>query len=229
MIVATLTSDAAGADYPQTPARVNIGVWCSQCHGNSSVPSGTRVSDDLDTYVATVSTLEIINYNPAKQYTYDDMSDSASSVCVIPVVNNQKLKAGAIAGIVIGALAGALIIVGGIVYGFRCRNVEREDPGMAEVVQVSGGRTNGPAIADDSTISPTNEQAPVLLYPEHGEISEEIPESQARTRFGQPCQKERIVDLEETLPGGRLGQPLESLVGGRLGSSLKRFSNKNGN
>jgi hypothetical protein len=80
---------------------------------------GAAINDNLNDCVATVGTLEVINYNPAIEYTYSDMSGSSSSVVIH---QGSKLTRGGIAGIVVAAVGALVIIVGALVYWLRRRS-----------------------------------------------------------------------------------------------------------
>jgi hypothetical protein len=199
---------------------VSIGIWYQGFydHGEFPVKVGTPVTDDLDTYVATVSSLEIINYNPATQYAYTNMSGSASSVVII--IHESKFTISKIAGIVVGGLAGIVIIVGTLVYWLRSRKTNRIafDSAGDGFQPLNAKSTKDQEIVDFSTTR--NPTVTTLHYAE----DIELPELNLAIPFGEETRPGgRLgpsLDLE-TRPGGRLGSSSETRLGGRLGTSLE--------
>jgi len=210
--VAVLTNDNDTAAFPQTPGRVTIGIWCPACYSANPGLVGIPVNADFDTYVATVGTLEVINYNPATLYTYSDMSGLSSSV-VIHHESTSKLTRGQLAGIVVAALGVMVIIVGALVYWLRCtKNTKgaRDPRGSGE------NCIEPPEIVDDK-VSTTADiaGAPRLRYPEGPELDLLEPGSLGRPPDVPPGG--RLGSPPEVQPGGRLGQLSEVRTGGRLG------------
>lgn len=72
-----------GANYPQTPMRVKLGIWAG---GDPSNPEGTiqwaggETNYDDGPFTAYIKSVSITNYNPAKSYTYGDLTGSAESI-----------------------------------------------------------------------------------------------------------------------------------------------------
>ena len=223
MTVATLTNATAGAGYPQSPARVSIGIWCPGCNGEYSAAYGAPVTNDLDDYFVTLSALEVINYNPTSQYTFADMSGTASSV-VISNASTSKLTSGAIVGIGVGALAAIVIIVGALIYWLRVRKTKRValDPG--ETLEIPGARTNYPEIVVDKNFSTTEEPIVTIRYPENEELHGLNREIEPGAQLGQPLRnrsEERLDQPSESEMQECIGEELR--LGGRLGTSLRTF------
>lgn len=175
--LATVTRAAAGAQYPQIPARVSIGIWCPGCSGSSQV--GARITENLDTYVATLSLLEITNYNPAIQYRYRDMSGTESSVVIDhKSTSSSKITGGVIAGIVVGAVVCILIVIGLVVYCLRRRN---KDIKPVQHDDFSAPRTN---YMEVNTPSKPDTDIPMSLrYPEE-RYALHTPDARAGGRLG---------------------------------------------
>jgi hypothetical protein len=190
--VAVLTNDTAGPGFPQTPSRVTIGVWCPACYSATPGLVGIPVNNNFDDYAATVGTLEVINYNPATEYTYSDMSGSSSSVVIH---QGSKLTRGEIAGIVVAGFGALVIIAGALFYWFRRR----------------GGGTQHdpePEIVADKTSD--------VRYPENLErLEREVEPATPGRRSEAPAGGRLGPDLE-IRAGGRLGLPSEDRPGGRL-------------
>ena len=180
----------AGPSFPQTPGRVTIGIWCPACYSATPGLVGIPVNNNFDDYVATVGTLEVINYNPAAEYTYSDMSGSSSSVVIH---HGSKLTPGEIAGIVVAGVGALVIIVGALVYWFRRRSA-RESQHDPE-----------PEIVADKTD---------VRYPER--LEREVEPTPGRR--SEPPAGGRLGPDLEVRPGGRLGLPSEDRPGGRLGT-----------
>lgn len=77
-------ADANGGDnYPQTPMRVKLGIWAG---GDSSNSEGTiewaggETNYDDGPFTAYIQSVSITNYNPAKSYTYGDLTGSYDSI-----------------------------------------------------------------------------------------------------------------------------------------------------
>lgn len=71
-----------GANYPQTPMRVKLGLWAG---GDSPNPgtvawAGGRPNYAAGPFTMTVERVLIRNYNPAASYTYRDTSGSSGSI-----------------------------------------------------------------------------------------------------------------------------------------------------
>jgi len=206
--VAVLTNDTAGLGFSQTPGRVTIGIWCPACYSATPGLVGIPVSDNFDDYVATVGTLEVINYNPATEYTYSDMSGSSSSV-VIHQGSISKLTRGEIAGIVVAGVGALVIIVGALFYWFRRRSAlnygeSQHDP--------------EPEIVADKTGDVADEQR--VRYPENLErLEHEVEPARPGRRSEAPAGGRLGPDLA-VRPGGRLGLPSEDRPGGRLNGTV---------
>lgn len=139
--VGSLTSAAAGSSYPQNPVRISIGIYCPGCYGNASVQVGNPLTDNLDDYIATITGLEIENYNPATQYTFQDTSGSANSVVITLPTSTSKLSGGVIAGIVVGGLVGVIIIIGLVEWWRRTRKSKKATTEEVEAQEIPGART----------------------------------------------------------------------------------------
>jgi len=72
-----------GSNYPQTPMRVKLGIWAG---GDPSNPEGTiqwaggETNYDDGPFNAYIKSVSITNYNPAKSYTYGDLTGSYESI-----------------------------------------------------------------------------------------------------------------------------------------------------
>lgn len=72
-----------GSNYPQTPMRVKLGIWAG---GDSSNSEGTiewaggETDYDDGPFTAYIKSVSITNYNPAKSYTYGDLTGSYDSI-----------------------------------------------------------------------------------------------------------------------------------------------------
>jgi len=202
--VAVLTNETAGSGFPQTPGRVTIGVWCPACYSATPGLVGIPVTDNLGDYVATVGTLEVINYNPATYYTYSDMSGSSNSVVLL---HGSKLKQGEIAGIVVAGVGALVIIVGVLSFWFRRsarNNRESQHDPEPEIVPVKAGE-----VADVRDL-----QYPIGLERLEGEVEPATPGRGSEAPAGG-----RLGADTEVRPGGRLGRMSEERPGGRLGQT----------
>ena len=166
-----MTSASAGATYPQTPGRISVGIFCPGCYGNASVQVGSALTGSPDNYVATLTGLEIVNYNPASQYTFRDMSGLADSVILTLPTSSSKLSGGVIAGIVVGGLVGIIIIVGLIEYCRRSWKTKETPVEHGEVQEVPGARTKFTEGHNRDDIATMGEPVMVALrYPDDGEV-----------------------------------------------------------
>jgi beta-glucanase (GH16 family) len=72
-----------GSNYPQTPMRVKLGTWAG---GDPSNPEGTiqwaggETNYNDGPFSAYIKSVSITNYNPAKSYTYGDLTGSYESI-----------------------------------------------------------------------------------------------------------------------------------------------------
>lgn len=79
----TYASALAGANYPQTPMRVKLGIWAG---GDSSNSEGTiawaggATDYSAGPFTAFIKSISITNYNPASSYTYGDLTGSYESI-----------------------------------------------------------------------------------------------------------------------------------------------------
>lgn len=206
--VATLTNATAGSGYPQIPGRVTFGVWCPACYGDIPGLVGTQVDNKLGIYTATIRTLDIINYNPATYYTYHDMSGLSSSV----VIHHESsgLTRGEIAGIVIAALVGIVLIISVLVW-LRGRKTTGRSLTEGEPLQNLSGVIKGPEIVDDN-------QMPEDLPLAHLRYHEDL--KHLRRSDAEFHSRSRSDRSSETPLGGRLGTVSVTRAGGRLGSQL---------
>jgi hypothetical protein len=219
--LATLSNTTAGPHYPQIPARVTIGIWCPACYRINPGIVGTAVADNLDTYIATIHTIDIVNYNPATRYSYRDMSGTSSSVIIQRDSGSPSgITVGDIAGIVVGALVG-LIVVFGALFWLRRRKTKRRggvyDPGTdSEIASppISGDKyaTTGDTFDTRRVQYPPdvdpNVEAPSGNLDRHSPMRSEIQHSESQG--------------SESRPSGRLGRPPGPISGGRLGPNTER-------
>jgi beta-glucanase (GH16 family) len=72
-----------GSNYPQTPMRVKLGIWAG---GDPSNPAGTIQWAGGETnygdgpFKAYIKSVSITNHNPARSYTYGDLTGSHESI-----------------------------------------------------------------------------------------------------------------------------------------------------
>ena len=165
--VGTLTNETAGTGYPQTPARISVGIWCSSCYGQAPV-LGTPITDNVEDYVVTLSSLEIVNYNPASQYTFRDMSGLADSVLLTLSKPTSKLTDGVIVGIAIGGVVALVILAGVFEYWRRSRKREASPAEDFEVHELPGARTKSTEGEAYDTLAETGGRA--IRYPEEEEV-----------------------------------------------------------
>lgn len=163
--VGSLTSAAAGSSYPQNPVRISIGIYCPGCYGNATVEVGSPLTKNPDDYIATVTSLEVENYNPATQYTFRDMSGSANSVIVTLPTSTSKLNGGVIAGIVVGGLVVVIVIIGLVVWWRRTWKAKKPTTEQVEAQEIPSARTK----FTETQISDV-ETTRALRYPEEGEV-----------------------------------------------------------
>jgi hypothetical protein len=123
------------------PVRVSFGIFCPGCYGNASAQVGSPITDNLDDYKATITSLEVENYNPASQYTFRDMSGLAGSVAITLPTSSSKLSGGVIAGIVVGGLVAVIIIIGVGVYLHRTMKAKKSHDKAHYAQDVRGART----------------------------------------------------------------------------------------
>lgn len=205
--VATVTRTTAGATYPQLPVRISIGIWCPECFSSTSLQVGAPITDHLDDYVLTLTYLEIINYNPATQYAYNNMSGLSSSVLISPpqTPSSSKISGGVIAGIVVGSLVCIIVTVGVVTICYRRRRTST-DAIQNQSAEVPSARTHGAEVPEVINPSYKEEHVPTILrYPEAPQVYEPDPEIPQGLRFdrGSEIMTEKY--------------PLESPLGGRLG------------
>ncbi|KAI3394318.1 hypothetical protein diail_2912 [Diaporthe ilicicola] len=77
-------ADANGGDnYPQTPMRVKLGIWAGGDPSNSEGTiewAGGETDYNDGPFTAYVQSVSITNYDPAKSYTYGDLTGSYDSI-----------------------------------------------------------------------------------------------------------------------------------------------------
>lgn len=129
---------------------------------------GSPLTDNPDDYIATVTSLEVENYNPATQYTFRDMSGSANSVIITLPTSTSKLSGGVIAGIVVGGLVGVIIILGLVVWWRRTWKAKKTTTEEVEAQEIPNARTKftETQISDGAM----DETTRALRYPEEGEV-----------------------------------------------------------
>ncbi|KAI5467644.1 concanavalin A-like lectin/glucanase domain-containing protein [Mariannaea sp. PMI_226] len=79
----TYSQAANGAQYPQTPSRVKLGIWAGGDPDNAAGTiawAGGLTDFTKGPYTMTVESVSVTNYNPAKSYTYSDKSGAFSSI-----------------------------------------------------------------------------------------------------------------------------------------------------
>ena len=195
---------------------MTIGLWCPACYRIDPGIVGTPIINNLETYVTTIRSLEVINYNPAIQYSYRDMSGLSSSIVIQQNEPSAKITGVGIAGIVLGSLIGILIIVGGF-YWLRRRKVKRRIAGVYrhDLEIESPPTVSNKADAMGDIVESQRVRYPQELEP-YGSI--EVPAGNLNEQLGRTP--------SETRPGGRLGQSPGQLLGGRLGPrTIKALDN----
>ncbi|KAJ5893568.1 hypothetical protein N7495_005259 [Penicillium taxi] len=73
-----------GTNYPQTPSKIKIGIWSGgdveqDNEGTIEWAGGETDFDDVP-FIMWVESIKVINYNPAKSYTYSDKTGDFSSI-----------------------------------------------------------------------------------------------------------------------------------------------------
>jgi hypothetical protein len=164
----TNATASAGGTYLQTPVRVSIGISCSGCFANPPIPVGSHLIGNPDDYIVTITSLELVNYNPASQYTFRDLSGSAESVIITLPPPRPKLSNGAIAGIAVLGIVCIIVVVGAAVYFHRtCRTKKQK----VQTEEIPGARTK---FTEDQPVDsiPTADESIMraLRYPEEGEL-----------------------------------------------------------
>ncbi|KAJ5279376.1 hypothetical protein N7478_004748 [Penicillium angulare] len=81
----TVTYDDAlsGANYPQTPAKIRIGIWAGGASTNAEGTiewAGGETDFDNAPFVMYVDSINVTNYNPASAYKYSDKTGDYSSI-----------------------------------------------------------------------------------------------------------------------------------------------------
>ena len=82
-VVRVQTAAAADGQFPQTPAQIRIGNWCGGCPGNAEGTiqwAGGAPNWSEAPFVMYIKSLSVTPYNPAKSYSFSDMSGSQASV-----------------------------------------------------------------------------------------------------------------------------------------------------
>ncbi|KAF7591508.1 hypothetical protein BBP40_001498 [Aspergillus hancockii] len=71
------------ANFPQTPSRIKIGIWAGGDPDNSEGTiewAGGETDYDDSPFTMYIKSVKIINYNPAKSYTYTDKTGAYTSI-----------------------------------------------------------------------------------------------------------------------------------------------------
>lgn len=80
------SADASdGANYPQTPMDVRIGIWAGGDSGNAEGTiewAGGETNYDDGPFTMVLEKVEVENYNPAKSYSYGDKTGDADSIVI---------------------------------------------------------------------------------------------------------------------------------------------------
>ncbi|RAQ49685.1 glycosidase crf1 [Aspergillus flavus] len=72
-----------GENYPQTPSRIKIGIWAGGDPDNEEGTiewAGGETDYDDSPFTMYVESIKVINYNPAKSYTYTDKTGAYTSI-----------------------------------------------------------------------------------------------------------------------------------------------------
>ncbi|KAL4938833.1 concanavalin A-like lectin/glucanase domain-containing protein [Aspergillus oleicola] len=72
-----------GTRYPQSPMRVRLGIWAGGDSDNNSGTiewAGGQTDYSAGPFTMYVSSVDIVNYNPAQSYTYTDQTGSYGSI-----------------------------------------------------------------------------------------------------------------------------------------------------
>lgn len=73
-----------GSRFPQTPARLKIGIWAAPTNQPGIIEwAGGLVDLAKGPYAMTVSDVNIVNYSPGKEYRYKDRTGNWDSIEVI--------------------------------------------------------------------------------------------------------------------------------------------------
>lgn len=155
-----------GANYPQTPMRVKLGTWAGGDPGN---PEGTiqwaggETNYDEGPFTAYIKSVEITNYNPAKSYTYGDLTGSAESIVLgdtdvtqssgsVPSSPATPANASGTASVRPGATGGASGISGSAPYG-NGSSLTRPSPSSNVTVSLSPTSSSSSASGGDGSSS----------------------------------------------------------------------------
>lgn len=79
----TYAAADAGADFPQTPMRLKLGIWAGgdPTNGQGTIEWAGGESDYADCpYTMYVESVTITNYNPASAYSYEGTSGAFTSI-----------------------------------------------------------------------------------------------------------------------------------------------------
>ncbi|KAH7349786.1 cell wall glucanosyltransferase Mwg1 [Plectosphaerella cucumerina] len=95
VLVRTLNfADAVGgANYPQTPMNIRVGIWAGGDSGNSQGTidwAGGETDYAAGPYKMYLQKIEVQNYNPSSSYTYGDKSGSYTSIKIDGASGNTK-------------------------------------------------------------------------------------------------------------------------------------------
>ncbi|KAB8238562.1 glycoside hydrolase family 16 protein [Aspergillus alliaceus] len=72
-----------GENFPQTPSRIKIGIWAGGDPDNSEGTiewAGGETDYDDSPFTMYVESVKVINYNPARSYTYTDKTGAFTSI-----------------------------------------------------------------------------------------------------------------------------------------------------
>ncbi|KAH6687748.1 concanavalin A-like lectin/glucanase domain-containing protein [Plectosphaerella plurivora] len=216
----TYASAHQGSQFPQTPAMLNIGTWVA---GRQGSPEGTiewagGLADfDDGPFVATVQTVKVTDYSNGVDHAADIMWDSIEVRQSPPEISVQHqppespdndkadgLGPGAIAGIVIGAVAGCAILLGA---GWFIINPGRKRTGREEEHTV--GDAAGDATADAT--------ADAFLMGGKGELDGRPSEKKGAQEYLGPSELQSPQEMEGQ---GKTIRPLSELEGRQIAAEL---------
>ncbi|KAL4876937.1 concanavalin A-like lectin/glucanase domain-containing protein [Aspergillus karnatakaensis] len=95
-----------GANYPQTPMQVRIGIWAGGDPNNAAGTiqwAGGETDYTQGPFTMYVESVKVINYNPAESYTYTDNTGSFSSISLSNATDNTS------SGVISGSSSSSVI------------------------------------------------------------------------------------------------------------------------
>ena len=167
IVVRTDTIGSLGINFPKLPCLITMSVFCGGCK-NLAWAGGPTVFGP-NPFVMTLQSLEIINYNPAANYSYYADFPAGPSGAFGPVSINSPASAsskGLSKGVIGGAVGGVISVLIILGAGFLCwvrhkRRIRVADDRIHSDRYPTGGRvsrktTRGLMVNEANAESPTN-------------------------------------------------------------------------